>query len=148
MRQSRLLRCVGGIALITAMLIGVPIEQSEAARRSSGGSSCLPGVLKKRLAQIRARFGRVRLISTYRRGARIAGSGRRSFHASCRAVDFHAPRGKYRAVVAWLKRNHFGGVGTYSCGMHHIHIDNGPRVRFHHCVKRRKRPGRYAKRRH
>lgn len=114
MRQSRLLRCVGGIALITAMLIGVPIEQSEAARRSSGGSSCLPGVLKKRLAQIRARFGRVRLISTYRRGARIAGSGRRSFHASCRAVDFHAPRGKYRAVVAWLKRNHFGGVGTYS----------------------------------
>ncbi len=101
---------------------------------------CLPASLKARLSQIRSRWGAVRVVSTHRRGARIAGSGRRSFHASCRAVDFHPPRGKYRAVVAWLKANHKGGVGTYSCGMHHVHLDNGPRIRFHHCVTARGRP--------
>lgn len=114
-------------------------------------TSCLPGSVKAKLAQIRAKVGPVRIVSTHRRGARISGSGKRSYHASCRAVDFHAPRGKYRQLVAWLKRTHSGGVGTYSCGMHHIHIDNGPRVRFHHCVNARGRPvgkkRRYAKHR-
>ncbi len=95
---------------------------------------CLPGTLKSRLSQIRSKFGSVRIISTFRKGARIAGTGRPSLHASCRAVDFHPPRGKYRQVAAWLKKNHGGGVGTYSCGMRHIHLDNGPRVRFHKCV--------------
>jgi hypothetical protein len=56
-----------------------------------------------------------------------------SYHASCRAVDFNPPRGKYQQVASWLKANHRGGVGTYSCGMHHIHVDNGPAVRFHKC---------------
>jgi hypothetical protein len=48
-------------------------------------------------------------------------------------VDFHPPAGTYSAVVAWLRQNHNGGVGTYSCGMNHIHIDNGPKIRFHKC---------------
>ena len=73
------------------------------------------------------------MISAHRPGARIAGSGRMSYHASCRAVDFNPPRGKYQQVASWLKANHRGGVGTYSCGMHHIHIDSGPAVRFHKC---------------
>ncbi len=103
-------------------------------------AGCLPATLKSKLSQIRAKFGPVSIVSTHRRGARIAGSGKRSYHASCRAVDFHPPKGKYRQVVAWLKANHAGGVGTYSCGMHHVHIDNGPRVRFHHCVNARGRP--------
>ena len=139
-----------GAAIICALFfVGFagtsPVDAARSASSSSSG--CLPGVLKRRLSQIRSTFGRVRVISSFRRGARIAGSGRRSYHASCRAVDFVPPRGKYRAVVAWLKRNHFGGIGTYSCGLHHIHIDNGPRVRFHHCVNRKGRPTRYAKRR-
>ena len=50
------------------------------------------------------------------------------------------PAFKRCSVVAWLKRNHSGGVGTYSCGMHHIHIDNGPRARFHQRVNARGRP--------
>ncbi len=94
--------------------------------------SCLPKDLKNRLAQISSKFGKVEVISTYRRGASM-GNGRSSFHASCRAVDFNPPRGKSGQVASWLKSNHGGGVGTYSCGMHHIHIDNGPKVRFHHC---------------
>ncbi|MGD9801877.1 MAG: D-Ala-D-Ala carboxypeptidase family metallohydrolase [Hyphomicrobiaceae bacterium] len=95
-------------------------------------NSCLPGTLKARLSQINKKFGHVSIVSTYRRGARMP-NGRRSFHASCQAVDFNPPRGKYSQVASWLKANHGGGVGTYSCGMHHIHIDSGPRVRFHHC---------------
>jgi len=95
-------------------------------------TSCLPPSLKARIAQVSSKFGRVSVVSTYRRGARMP-NGRRSFHASCQAVDFNPPRGKYAQVASWLKANHGGGVGTYSCGMHHIHIDSGPRVRFHHC---------------
>lgn len=97
------------------------------------GSGCVPADLKAKLNQIESQFGPVQVISTFRRGARIAGSGRMSYHASCRAVDFNPPPGKYQAVVNWLKANHSGGVGTYSCGMNHIHIDNGAKVRFHKC---------------
>ena len=148
MRQSIWMRWLGALVLTAASFFVLTTNHADAARRyAKSGSGCLPGVLKARLSQIRSRFGSVRVISTFRRGARIAGSGRRSFHASCRAVDFYPPRGKYRAVVNWLKRNHFGGIGTYSCGMHHIHIDNGPRIRFHKCVNRRGRSSRYAKRR-
>lgn len=96
-------------------------------------ASCLPASVKSTLAEIRAKFGPIEIASTHRPGARIAGTGRRSYHASCRAVDFNPPRGKYQEVANWLKANHKGGVGTYGCGMHHIHIDNGPRVRFHKC---------------
>jgi uncharacterized protein YcbK (DUF882 family) len=95
-------------------------------------TSCLPGALKHTLAQIRSKFGPVQVISTRRPGARTP-NGKPSYHASCRAVDFNAPSGKYAAVVAWLKANHNGGLGTYSCGMHHIHIDNGPNYRWHTC---------------
>ena len=143
----RTIRSIHGLAAIFVALTAttaVTAGEAQAKKRSvHSRSSCLPGVLKHRLNQIRSKFGGVRVISTYRRGARIAGSGRRSLHASCRAVDFHPPRGKYRAVANWLKRNHGGGVGTYSCGLYHIHIDNGPRVRFHKCGKRR-RGRRYA----
>ena len=135
------------LALLAAFAASLPLTATDADAARSGAtssSSCLPGVLRRRLSQIRARFGSVKVISTFRRGARIAGTGRRSFHASCRAVDFVPPRGKYRAVANWLKQNHFGGVGTYSCGMYHIHIDNGPRVRFHKCGRGGK--SRYAKR--
>lgn len=97
-------------------------------------SSCLPGALKSRLSHINKTFGRVSVLSTYRRGARMP-NGRPSFHASCQAVDFKPPSGKYAQVASWLKSNHGGGVGTYSCGMYHIHIDTGPRVRFHRCQR-------------
>lgn len=139
---SRLMR----LAMVTGILAGtaglVFAQPSMAA-----STSCLPGSLKAKLSQIRAKFGPISVVSAHRPGARIAGSGKRSYHASCRAVDFLPPKGKYRQVVAWLKANHSGGVGTYSCGMHHIHIDDGPRVRFHHCVTASGRPvgkSRYA----
>lgn len=142
MRVLTVLRCLC-VALLAFGAFAIPSARHAQAAGSS--TSCLPGVLRHRLAQIRAKFGRVSVISAYRRGARIAGTNHRSFHASCRAVDFAPPPGKYRAVVAWLKANHGGGIGTYSCAMHHIHIDNGPSIRFHHCVNASGVPiGRYA----
>ena len=68
-------------------------------------ASCLPGILQQRLSQIRSQFGSVTIISTHRPGARVAGSGRRSLHASCRAVHFKVC-GNKGAAIAWLEANH------------------------------------------
>lgn len=116
------------LALLGALCFAAVVSPAQAA-----GSGCLPSSLKQKLNEVRAKFGPIKVVSSHRPGARIAGSGRRSYHASCRAVDFTPPKGKYKQVAAYLKASHKGGVGTYSCGMHHIHIDNGPRVRFHKC---------------
>ena len=76
------------------------------------------------LDQVEARFGPVKVISTCRPGARIAGSGRISRHASGNAVDFEAGNRK-GAIINWLVANHkTGGTMTYP-DMSHIHIDIG-----------------------
>ena len=134
----RILKSFAIVAAVAAMvMVGGPTGSltGGAGNAEAAGTSCLPGVLQQRLSQIRAKFGPVRVISTYRKGARVAGTGRPSLHASCRAVDFKPPAGKYGAVAGWLKTNHGGGVGTYSCKMNHIHIDAGPKVRFHKCIR-------------
>jgi hypothetical protein len=121
------------LRLAALLLVGFLTISATTAGTAEASTGCLPGSLQGTLGQIRAKFGPVSIVSTHRPGARIAGSGKRSYHASCRAVDFHPPKGKYGQVLAYLRANHSGGLGTYSCGMHHIHIDNGPRVHFHKC---------------
>lgn len=93
---------------------------------SSGTSrSCLTSDARGLLNRIESRFGGVSIISTCRPGAKIAGSGRPSRHASGNAIDFNAPRGKKSEIVRWLASNHNnGGTMTYS-GMSHIHVDIG-----------------------
>ncbi|NBT33837.1 MAG: hypothetical protein EBT13_18565 [Rhodobacteraceae bacterium] len=93
---------------------------------------CLPAKIKSTLKGLK-RFGRVQIISTYRPGARIAGTRRRSKHASCRAVDFYI-KGNRRAALRWLRRQRLEII-TYGCAMHHIHIAPGS-YRGHHCVDR------------
>lgn len=114
---------------------GKVIKKAKKKRRGKRGSrgissKCLPSVLKTRLAQVEKRWGKVRVISTHRPGAKLK-SGRPSKHATCRAVDFVPPKGTYGAVAKWLKANHKGGVGTYSGKFHHIHIDTGKPYRWH-----------------
>ena len=76
------------------------------------------------LGRIESKFGAMQIISTCRPGARIAGSGRISRHASGNAVDFNAGNRK-GAVVRWLIANHkSGGTMTYR-DMSHIHVDIG-----------------------
>ena len=124
--SSALKLAIGALALTFITLAGTT--------PSSAQTSCLPGSIQRTLGQIRAKFGPVRIASTFRRGAIIAGTRRRSLHASCRAVDFHAPPGKRAAVIAWLRSNHTGGLGVYGCRMNHIHIDNGGRYPWNKCI--------------
>jgi hypothetical protein len=85
---------------------------------------CLTKPVHDLLDKVEARFGPVKVISTCRPGARIAGSGRISRHASGNAVDFEAGNRK-GAIINWLVANHkTGGTMTYP-DMSHIHIDIG-----------------------
>jgi hypothetical protein len=107
----------------------VPVGPRVAASKGhSTSTACLPGRLKAALADVQRRFGPVTVVSTLRRGARIAG-GRPSMHASCQAVDFRPARGTYSQAAAYLRRTWHGGMGTYSSG--HIHIDTGDNYRWH-----------------
>lgn len=99
---------------------------------ATASAECVPSELRSVINRVSSIYGPVKIISAHRPGARIAGSGRPSYHASCRAVDIVPPSGRYAEVASWLKANHHGGVGTYSGSFHHIHIDTGPSVRFHH----------------
>ena len=88
------------------------------------GRGCLRPAARDLLERIEAQFGPMQIISTCRPGARIAGSGRISKHASGEAIDFNAGRRK-GDVVRWLIANHkSGGTMTYA-GMSHIHVDVG-----------------------
>jgi hypothetical protein len=92
--------------------------------RSDGMRGCLKGTARELLARIEAQFGPMRIVSTCRRGARIAGTNVMSKHATGEAIDFEA--GSRKAdVVRWLIANHkTGGTMTYA-GMSHIHVDIG-----------------------
>jgi Peptidase M15 len=122
--------------------LGFPAKQDAAdevsARRGAPSTSraCLPFAIKNALNTIESQFGPVKVVSTHRPGARIAGTHYASYHASCRAVDFHPPPGKYREVLAYLKSHWEGGIGTYSGQMHHLHIDTGPKIAWHTNVGR------------
>ena len=88
--------------------------------------ACLTPAARSLLQRIEQQFGSVRVMSTCRTGAIIAGTGRPSRHASGNAVDFDAG-GRKAAILEWLIANHrSGGIMTYA-GMDHIHVDIGPR---------------------
>lgn len=90
-------------------------------------SWCTPIGLKIALNKISRKFGPIKVHSTHRwplENARKGGK-KRSFHLSCRAVDFAVP-GKPSEVKAFLRSLHeVGGYSYYSKGFYHI--DNGPR---------------------
>ena len=95
--------------------------------RAGTSRGCLTSPARALLGRIEAQFGTLQIISTCRPGARIAGTGRVSRHASGNAVDFNAPGGRKPEIVRWLIANHrSGGTMTYA-GMSHIHVDIGPR---------------------
>jgi len=119
-------------AALAVVAVPATVSAPNMAVSATSSEGCLPGDLRSKLNQIRSQFGSIQVVSTGRPGARIAGSGRMSLHSDCRAVDFVPPPGKYGQVAAWLRSNHGGGVGTYTC-MNHIHIDNGPGMYWSKC---------------
>lgn len=86
--------------------------------------TCLTQPARALLNNIENRFGAVRVISTCRSGATIAGTGRPSRHASGNAVDFDAG-GRKGQIIEWLIANHKGGGTMTYAGMDHIHVDVG-----------------------
>jgi Bacterial SH3 domain/Peptidase M15 len=108
-------------------LLAVDGAQARPALRdpSDAPRTCLTPPARALLERIEEKFGPVKLVSTCRPGAKIAGSWRPSRHASGNAVDFDADHRK-ADIVEWLITNHHdGGTMTYS-GMDHIHVDIGP----------------------
>ena len=87
---------------------------------------CLKASARQLLGQIEAHFGPMRIISTCRSGARIAGTIVISRHAPGDAIDFDAGKAD---VVRWLIANHKAGGSMTYAGMSHIHVDIG-----HHFV--------------
>jgi hypothetical protein len=87
--------------------------------------TCLTPPARALLERIEEKFGPVKLVSTCRRGATIAGTGRPSKHANGNAIDFDAGTRKEQ-IVEWLIANHRdGGTMTYP-DMEHVHVDIGP----------------------
>lgn len=84
-------------------------------------TNCLPQQLKNYLKEVERRFGKVVVISSFRRNAIIAGTHHRSKHASCQAVDFVVKQNQ-RKAAKWLKTQNRLEVITYSPPFHHIHI--------------------------
>jgi hypothetical protein len=102
----------------------VPAPRRDA--RTDRVRACLKPAARALLERIEAEFGPMQIISTCRPGARIAGTGRISKHATGEAIDFNAGRRKAE-VVRWLIANHkSGGIMTYA-DMSHIHVDVGYR---------------------
>lgn len=113
---------------VSLFLCAAILGASAGVVRADAPMGCVPASLKARLAEIRAKFGPVTVISTLRRGAQVRFSGRPSRHAACRAVDFKV--GNKAAVYRWLDKVHNGGVGIYHGACSHIHIDDGERARW------------------
>lgn len=99
-------------------------DEAPVKRKGSGNRRGLTPAALALLDRIETQFGPVNVISGYRAGARIAGSGRISRHASGNAIDFDAGSRK-GAIVKWLIANHkTGGTMTYAA-MSHVHVDIG-----------------------
>ena len=60
-RVAPTLRLIAGLSILTIILF--------ASSTPSSAQGCLPGSLQRTLSQIRAKFGPVRIVSTFRRGA-------------------------------------------------------------------------------
>lgn len=90
-------------------------------------SWCTPIELKIALNKISRKFGPIKVHSTHRwplENARKGGK-KRSYHLTCRAVDFSVP-GRPSDVKAYLRSlPQVGGYSHYPRGFYHI--DNGPR---------------------
>lgn len=89
--------------------------------KASTSRSCLTSDTRAVLARLEARIGSVRIVSTCRPGAVIAGTNRQSKHAIGRAVDFNT--GKKAAAIAFL-RSQGVFVMTY-CNLGHVHFNTG-----------------------
>lgn len=113
-----------------AILAGLPHPAVAGRIFDSAGLSKAPAALQREISILRSKFGQIRVISVCGKRPRLGRSGRRSYHETCRAVDFLACRSHRSSVLSYLSKTWRGGLIRYgSTG--HIHIDVGPRIRAH-----------------
>ena len=85
-------------------------------------------MVRNALAKADAACG-ITVISTLRAGARIAGSGHVSKHASCRAADFTS---RNYSCVRRILADYPGAMSVDVASAGHVHIDDGQHLRFAH----------------
>ncbi len=90
-------------------------------------SWCVPWSLKRVLRRVARKYGDVTVFSTWRspwHNYKVGGAAK-SYHKTCRAVDFKVD-GDMAAVYRYVKKQRaVGGHSRYRSG--HIHIDTGPK---------------------
>ncbi len=108
-------------------LILAAMPRGKAYVRYNAPARCVPGSLRTVLNKVSKRFGPITVNSTVRsRGKnRRVGGQSKSYHLSCRAVDFRV-HGSSRGLMRFLRAQAgVGGLNRYPSGFYHI--DNGPR---------------------
>lgn len=97
-------------------------------------SQATPSSVSAALAQVSARCSGYQLLSSFRRGAHIAGTRRRSLHSYGLAVDFRVSNYgcAYAVLSSWSH-----GLSLDAGRMRHIHISDGSAIgrsegRFYH----------------
>lgn len=116
------------LCLLTLIaLLATPAEAITAARwrapSFSTSEKCLPSQLRNALSYLRSHYGKVTVISSFRRGAVIAGSRKRSKHATCQAVDFYVEN--QEKARQWLWKQPLEVIAYKSRQFHHLHVAVG-----------------------
>lgn len=108
-------------------LILAAMPKGKAYVQYNAPARCVPGSLRAVLDRVSKRYGPITVNSTYRspgKNRRVGGRGK-SYHLSCRAVDFRV-HGSSRGLIRFLAgQPGVGGLNRYPSGFYHI--DNGPR---------------------
>jgi len=92
-------------------------------------SWCVPFQLKVALMKVSQRYGAIRVHSTHRWPLenKRKGGKKKSYHLSCRAVDFSVKGGNPQDIKRYLvSMSEVGGYSYYPRG-NFFHIDTGPR---------------------
>jgi len=110
---------------LQAYAVAAPVRRQGRGGGMTTSRNCLAPAARALLHRLEAQFGTVKIVSTCRRGATIAGTRQPSMHRYGKAIDFIAPPGRKADVVRWLRDNSPGVTMTYY-RMSHIHTDVGP----------------------
>jgi hypothetical protein len=124
---------------------GVGVKASHIHRPLEISLAGLPQPLVLKVREIEDRCPGFHVISAFRPGARIAGSGRPSLHASHKAADIAGPNYAcaYNRLHGWP-----GGVSIDAARMRHIHMSWSPHGREWHARFNHWHGQRYARRSH
>jgi hypothetical protein len=140
LRKGRIM-AIASVGRPFAVAVVLPLILSSCASGPGGGFSmfrladitwhdtswCVPWTLKSVLYRVAKRFGPVKVHSTHRWPLenKRKGGKPKSFHLSCRAIDFSVPGDPSQVKAYLVSQWEVGGYSYYSQGFYHM--DNGRR---------------------